>query len=354
MYLKLLSILTNYLRKWGMDKLAKYLSNRLYNSLNVSKMIGEVYQDCLDSMKQNDSDVDKKWSWMQTEHLFYLQGERTYKDLKPETQKLCNVFSEKIVKKHPIAMAVMESFKADLRYDKHTKLLNDILDTLKVPQGDADVVFENGETLSVIHPTYKRIRYMKKINTRSDEKKQEFLSIVEQANALPRAVANMVKLREMIPAPAKIQLRKGRRNKSFVPLSFCVNNSGDVLVPNCDVIITCPQDSIFSKKNEENFYFSEAFYGIPNAGIFLIDDHTLQLNVGDLKQNRQFVSSDVFIKVPSESKEITLNWNLSSNTIIKDGELKLVNEPSFEEIIEETEGNNADSVVGEDFVEDIM
>lgn len=335
-----------------MNKLAKYVSERIYNSIDVSKMIGEVYLDCLDSLKQNDPDVEKKWNWMQAEHIEYLQGLRIDKDLKPETQKLCNVFEEKVAKKHPVAMAVLESFKADHRYDNHTTMMKEILKRLNVPQGDADVVFENNANECVIHPEYKRIHYMKQMHNIGMYKNIDMGANIKNASAVPAVVAHIINLQNTTVKPIQISAIKGKRKKSFATLSFKVANKGRTLVPHCDVIITCPNNSVFARKNEELYFFSEVLS--LNDSVRIIDDHTIQLNVGDLKQNRQFESQKIFIKVPSDSKEIILKWSLSSNTIIKEGELKLVNEPTFEDCFEEADDDKAGIVVVEDLIEDII
>lgn len=49
---------TNYLRKRGMNTIAKFFPYRLYKSIDVSKMIGEIYLDCLDSTKQQSSGIE--------------------------------------------------------------------------------------------------------------------------------------------------------------------------------------------------------------------------------------------------------------------------------------------------------
>lgn len=50
-----------------------------------------------------------------------------------------------------------------------------------------------------------------------------------------------------------------------------------------------------------------------------------------------FKSSEIFIKVSSDSKEVKLKWSLSSNSIVKDGEVELVNEPTFDNDFAETD-----------------
>jgi hypothetical protein len=50
---------TNWLRRIGFNKLAFWLSEKLYNSINIDKIYGEVYEDCHDMMAETMPDIDR-------------------------------------------------------------------------------------------------------------------------------------------------------------------------------------------------------------------------------------------------------------------------------------------------------
>ena len=134
---------TNWLRRIGFNKLAFWLSEKLYNSINIDKIYGEVYEDCHDMMAETMPDIDQKWGWMQKEHVQYLFGGLTVGEMRPEAAQLARTFEELLPKKHPVAMATMEAFKADYRDDKIQRMLKLVLSRLQIPQADGVVLFDN-------------------------------------------------------------------------------------------------------------------------------------------------------------------------------------------------------------------
>ena len=124
---------------------------------------------------------------------------------------------------------------------------------------------------------------------------------------------------------------------------------GETLVPNCDVIITCPDGVEVMRDNEEAYMVKLT---IPN-GIVITDGKRIHLNVGDLKRSRSKHFEAVYIKVPHDMQEVVLEWNLSSNTIEKSGKLILVNHPQYEYDSKEVDEKDMKDNEVTDFIVDI-
>ena len=108
-FLKILAVCTNWLRRKGCNMLANKASTWLYNRIDIDKMVGEVYVDCEERMTKRDPTVAKKWRWIQQEHMEYLFGGRTISGMRPETLGLVREFQELLSKKHYVAMAALEA-----------------------------------------------------------------------------------------------------------------------------------------------------------------------------------------------------------------------------------------------------
>ena len=145
----------------------------------------------------------------------------------------------------------------------------------------------------------------------------------------------------------KFYLIRGHRNESYVPISFSVKNTGDVLVPNCDVIIKCP-DGVDVIRDNEKLQFPKL---IEANGIWVKNGNEIHLSVGDLKIERSRHFNPVYIKIPYTMFEVTLKWSLSSNTIKNEGVLKLNNQPDLENNISYVDDINK---VGDDTIEDYI
>ena len=339
-FLKILAVFTNWLRRKGCNILANKASTWLYNRIDIDKMVGEVYVDCEERMTKRDPSVAKKWRWIQQEHMEYLFERRTISEMHPETVGLVREFQELLSKKHYVAMASLEAYKADERDDKITMMLREVLRKLNIVDGDAVVTFAEGRQELEIKPKYKQIEYKKK--------RKEDIITQPQGSSIDMLMKQMESPRWMYP---KVQVGKiypvfGHRNESFVPIVFWVDNIGEMLVPNCDVIITCPA-GVEVKRDNEDTYMTKLI--TPN-GIVITDGRMIHLNVGDLKRSRSRHFDAVYIKVPHNMPKVVLNWNLSSNTIEKSGELILVNNPQYEYDSKEVDENDMKDNEVKDFI----
>lgn len=92
MLLNLFSYITNWLMRFGCRKLSFWLSKKLYNSINIDKIYGEVYADCHDMMAKTMPDIDQKWGWMQKEHMQFLFGNLTINEMQSESAQLVRTF----------------------------------------------------------------------------------------------------------------------------------------------------------------------------------------------------------------------------------------------------------------------
>ena len=337
-FLKILAVCTNWLRRKGCNMLANKTSTWLYNRIDIDKMVGEVYVDCEERMTKRDPTVAKKWKWIQQEHMEYLFGGRTLSEMRPEAVGLVREFQELLSKKHYVAMAALEAYKADERDDKITMMLREVLRKLNIVDGDAEVTFAEGRQKLEITPKYKQIIYRKKDIISQPPTREEMAIAAFKGSSIDMQIKQMESQRWMYP---KVQVEKnypvfGHRNESFVPIEFWVGNMGETLVPNCDVIITCPDGVEVMRDNEETYMVRLT---TPN-GITITDGKIIHLNVGDLKRSRSRHFEAVYIKVPPDMQEVVLEWNLSSNTIEKSGELILVNHPQYEYDFKEVDGND--------------
>lgn len=325
---------TNWLRRIGFNKLAFWLSEKLYNSINIDKIYGEVYEDCHDMMVEAMPDIDQKWGWMQKEHIQYLFGGLTIGEMQPDAAQLARTFEELLPKKHPVAMATMEAFKADYRDDKIQRLLKQVLSRLQIPQADGIVLFDNDKEKIVINPKFKEVHYTQKKDV-SDEKKKEAENLarlvvggstVDWMTKMTEQRANMVQVTNFKPIT-------GHRNDSFCPIRFGVWNCGEASLDSCTVIFDFPDFVELKMDNEERTYFPKIHNPKSNTWAYE-DEHQVQFNAGDLTLGLGRRSTPFFVRVPHDVKEVEVNWFLSCKTLKKYGKLTIVNIP---EVIPEYE-----------------
>lgn len=354
--IKFVIVIANWLRRLGCNILANKISSWLYNRIDIDKMVGEVYADCKERLSEKIPDFEKKWSWMQKEHLEFLFGRKTLGELQPETNALVREFEEMMAKKHYVGMMAIEAYKADNRDDKITGMLNEVLRQLNIPEGDAVVTFADGHVEMDIAPQYKRIIYKKKrpeLNKIEPHKPtQEEIAASAIKGSMLELTLQQAAYERLVNPPVPVgecYLVYGSRNESYVPVEFWVGNTGDVLVPNCDVIITCPEGVTAILDNEE-MKMKKLDY--PN-GIAITGENMIHLNVGDLKRKRSKHFKPVYIKVPHDMTEVTLEWDLSSNTIAKPGKLKLINHPVYKEHVVYSDEDEIKDCEVADYIVDI-
>lgn len=325
---------TNWLRRIGFNKLAFWLSEKLYNSINIDKIYGEVYEDCHDMMAETMPDIDQKWGWMQKEHVQYLFGGLTVGEMRAEAAQLARTFEELLPKKHPVAMVTMEAFKAGYRDEKIQRMLKQVLSRLQIPQADGVVLFDNDKERIVINPKFKEVHYTEKMDVPHEKKKEaENLvrlvvggSTVDWMTKMMEQRANMVQATSFKPII-------GHRNDSFCPIRFGVWNCGEASLDSCTVIFDFPDFVELKMDNEERTYFPKIHNPKSNTWVYE-DEHQVQFNAGDLTLGLGRRSTPFFVRVPRDVKEVEVNWSLSCKTLKKYGKLTIVNIP---EVIPEYE-----------------
>lgn len=329
MLVKVLAFITNRLTRLGFRKLASWISQRLYNSINIDKIYGEVYEDCYDVMKEMMTDINQKWKWMQKEHLQFLFGGLTLSEIRPETAQLVRTFEELLPKKHPVAMATMEAFKADYRDDKIQRLLKQVLSRLQIPQADGIVLFDNDKEKIVINPKFKEVHYTQKKDV-SDEKKKEAENLARLVVGGSTAdwMTKMMEQRDKMVKATSFKPITGHRNDSFCPIRFGVWNCGEASLDSCTVILDFPDFVELKLDNEERTYFPKIHNPKSNTWVYE-DEHQLQFNAGDLTLGLGRCSTPFFVRVPHDVKEVEVNWFLSCKTLKKYGKLTIVNEPEL-------------------------
>ena len=320
---------TNWLRRIGFNKLAFYLSEKLYNSINIDKIYGEVYEDCHDRMAETMQDIDQKWGWMQKEHIQYLFGGLTIGEMRPEAAQLSRTFEELLPKKHPVAMATMEAFKADYRDDQVKKMLSEILRRLQIPSADAIVLFDNDKQSIVIQPKFKEVYYSKMVDVPDDKKneKDELVRLAVAGNAMDFVTKMMEQRANMVQA-TDIKPITGHRNESFCPVRLGVCNSGEAAIESCTVFFNFPENVQLRRNNVERTVFPELFD--PKSPIWVDEkEHQVRFDVGDITLGLGKKTPAFYVRIPHDVKEVEVDWLLSSKTLKKYGKLTIINEPEI-------------------------
>lgn len=319
---------TNWLRRLGCNKLAFWLSEKLYNSIDIDKIFGEVYADCYDIMAKRMPSIDQNWGWMQQEHIRYLFGGLTISEMHPESAALTREFETLLPKKHPVAMATMEAFKADSRDAQIKSLLKEIMRRLQLPTVDVTVLFSNDKTQTTVHPKYKEVHYSKKIDT-TEEKSKEVADLARLAVA-GTAVDWMTKMMEQKEnmVQATFVPVTGHRNESFVPVRFGVWNIGDSAIESCTLFFTFPECVELKRSNVERTMFPEILD--PKSSTWVVEEeHKIRFDVGNITLGLGKKSKDVYIRIPHDVDEIEVQWSLSCKTAKRYGILTIKNEPEL-------------------------
>ena len=320
---------TNWLRRLGCNKLAFWLSEKLYKSINIDAIYGEVYADCHDTMARTLPDIDQKWRWMQKDHLQFLFGDLTIGEMRPESAQLARTFEELLPKKHTVAMATMEAFKADYRDDKIQSMLKDVLQRLQIPQADAAVLFGDDREEIVVHPKFKEVHYTKMMDVPDEKKKEaENLARLVVGGSTVDWMTKMMEQRDKIVQVTSFKPIAGHKNESFCPIRVGVWNCGETSLDSCTVILDFSDFVELKLDNEERTYFPKIHNPKSNTWVYE-DEHQVQFNAGDLTLGLGRRSTPFFVRVPHDVKEVEVNWFLSCKTLKKYGKLTIVNEPEL-------------------------
>jgi len=325
----ILAFITNWLWRLGCRKLAFWLSEKLYNSIDTDKIYGDVYADCHDKMAQTMYDIDQKWGWMQKEHVQFLFGGLSLSEVRPETVQLVRTFEELLPKKHPVAMATMEAFKADYRDDQVKKMLSEILRRLQIPSADVIVLFDNDKQSIVIQPKFKEVYYSKMVEDSDDKKneKDELVRLAITGNAMD-FVTKMMEQRANMVVATDIKPITGHQNESFCPVKIGVWNSGESAIESCTVFFNFPENVQLRRNNVDRTIFPEIID--PKSPIRVDEEeHQVRFDVGDITLGLGRKTPAFFVRIPHDVKEVEVDWFLSSKTLKKYGKLTIVNEPEI-------------------------
>ncbi len=329
MFVEIVAFITNWLSRLGARKLAFWISKRLYNSINIDRIYGEVYEDCHDVMKETMADIDQKWKWMQKEHIQFLFGGLSLSEIRPETAQLVRTFEELLPKKHPVAMATMEAFKADYRDDQVKKMLSEILRRLHIPSTDAIVLFDNDKDRIVIQPKFKEVYYYKIIDVPEDNKNEkDDLARLAIAGTTVDWVTKMKEQRTNILKATDIKPINGYRNESFCPVRFGVWNSGNASIESCAVFFNFPENVRLLRNNVGMTIFPEIID--PKSPIWVNEDgHQVRFDVGEITMGLGRKTPAFYVRIPHDVKEVVVDWFLSSKTLKKYGKLTIINKPEI-------------------------
>lgn len=329
MLLKLFAFFTNWLWRLGCHKLAFWLSEKLYNSIDTDEIYGEVYADCHGSLAKTMPDIDQKWGWMQKEHVQFLFSGLSLNEMQPESVLLVRTFEALLPKKHPVAMATMEAFKADYRDDHIKKLLNEVLRRLQIPSVDATILFDNDKDGIVIQPMYKEVYFSKMIAVPKDKKKRkEDLARFATTGSSFDLITKIMEQRENVVQATDVKPITGYRYESFCPVRFGVWNSGDASIKSCTVFFNFPENVQLRRINVERTIFPEIID--PKSPIWVDEDeHRVQFDVGELTLGLGRKTPTFYIRIPYDVKEVKVDWFLSSKTLKKNGKLTIINEPKI-------------------------
>ena len=329
MLVNIIAFITNWLTRLGFRELAFWISKRLYNSINIDKIYGEVYEDCHDVMKEAMADIDQKWKWMQKEHIQFLFGGLALSEVRPETAQLVRTFEELLPKKHSVAMATMEAFKADYRDDQVKKMLSEVLRRMEIPSADALVVFDNDKDSIVIHPRYMEVYYSQIVETPVDNRKEkEDLLRLAVTGSIVDLITKKMEQREKMVRATDIKAVTGHRYDSFCPVKIGVWNSAEASIESCMVFFNFPENVQLRRNNVERTIFPEIFDS--KSPIWVDDDaHQVRFDVGDITLGLGGKTPAFYVRIPHDVKEVEIDWFLSSKTLKKYGKLTIVNEPEI-------------------------
>ena len=329
MFLKVLAFITNWLWRLGCRKLAFWLSEKLYNSIDIDKIYGEVYADCHDRMAKTMDDIDQKWGWMQKEHMQFLFGGLSLSAMRPESVQLVRTFEELLPKKHPVAMATMEALKADYRDDQMKRMLNEVLRRLQIPSADATVLFDNDKESIVIFPKYREVNYSKAIEKQDKKKNQaQDLTRLAIAGTTVDWVAKMMEQKANIVQATDIKPITGYHYESFYPVRFGVWNSSNASIERCTVFFNFPENVQLRRNNIEKTIFPEIID--PKSPIWVDEEkHQVRFDVGDITLGLGRKTPAFYVRIPHDIKEVQVDWFLSSKTLKKYGKLTIINEPEI-------------------------
>ena len=277
MFSQIFAFITNWLTRFGCRKLAFWLSRRLYNSINIDKIYGEVYEDCHDVMKETMADIDQKWKWMQKEHIQFLFGGLTLSEVRPETAQLVRTFEELLPKKHPVAMATMEAFKADYRDEQVKKMLSEILRRLEIPSADAIVLFDNDKQSIVIQPKFKEVYYSKMVDVPDNKKNEKAdLARLSITGSSVDLITKMMAQRENVVRATDFKAVTGHRYDSFSPVKIGAWNSGEASIEGCTVFFNFPENVQLRRNNVERTIFPEIID--PRSPIWVNERHLCSMS----------------------------------------------------------------------------
>lgn len=329
MFAKIFAFITNLLLRIGCRKISFWLSEKLYNSIDIDKIYGEVYADSHDKMSRTMDDIDQKWGWMQKEHIQFLFGGLQLSEMRSESVQLVRTFEELLPKKHPVAMATMEAFKDDYRDDQIKKMLGEVLRRLEIPSADAIVLFDNDKDRVVIRPKFMEVYYSQIIEAPEDkEKEKEDLvrlavagTTVEWMTKMMEQKANMVQATDFKPIT-------GHRNDSFSPVRIGVCNSGEASIESCTVFFNFPENVQLRRNNVERTIFPEIID--PKSPIWVDEgERQVRFDVGDITLGLGKKTPVFYVRIPHDVKEVEVDWFLSSKTLKKYGKLTIINEPEI-------------------------
>ena len=305
------------------------MSKKLYDTINIDQIFGEVYADCHDKMAKTMPDIDQEWGWMQQEHIKYLFGGLTISEMRPESTALAREFETLLPKKHPVAMATMEAFKADYRDDQIKDLLKEIMNKLQLPDVEVTVLFGNDETQITINPQYKEVHYSKKKEIPAVKKNEaEDIARLAVAGTTVDWIKKMTEQRTGMVQTAEIKPVTGHRYDSFSPVSFFVYNSGNASIEDSTVIFTFPDFVELKRNNVERTMFPDILNPKSSTWVYG-DEHRVQFRVGNITLGLGRRSENVFVRIPHDIKEIEVTWFLSCKTAKKYGKLTIKNEPVY-------------------------
>ena len=329
MILNILAFVTNWLTRLGLRKLALMISKRLYNSINIDKIYGEVYEDCHDAMKEKMPDIDQKWKWMQKEHIQFLFGGLSLSEMRPETVQLVRTFEELLPKKHPVAMATMEAFKADYRDEQIKKMLSEVLRRLEIPSADAIVLFDNDKDRVVIRPKFMEVYYSKIIEAPEDKEKEKAdLARLAITGSGVDLITKMMEQRENVVRATDFKAVTGHRYDSFYPVKIGAWNSGEASIESCTVFFKFPENVQLRRNNVERTIFPEIID--PKSPIWVDEkEHQVRFDVGDITLGLGRKTPAFYVRIPHDVKEVEVDWFLSSKTLKKYGKLTIINEPKI-------------------------
>lgn len=156
---------------WYLGKLVKKLVDRVYLSIDMSKVYREVFDSAYDNAYPNEPDKSKNRNKVGIEYMDYMFiGNHSYQDLSPETLAVHNKFVEILGNRYPYALQYFESYKNDLRNGRIENKLDNIEAALGIERVKISVTFDNGQMEQTIQPCFVRKSYIRKSNEPQSKK----------------------------------------------------------------------------------------------------------------------------------------------------------------------------------------